>query len=105
MFNVPLLLLPGVQLQIILTKSKNDFYVLSSKRHKGIVFKFVEVTLYVRHVKSSPTIWLTLNALEKVNARYNLSRAALKTFSFWTGSKSASIDNAVLRTLPKRVFF
>ena len=38
-------------------------------------------------------------------ARYNMTRVELKTFTFSTGSKSLSIDNAVLGHVPKRLLF
>jgi len=34
-----------------------------------------------------------------------MTRVALKTLTFGAGSKSVSIDNAVLGTLPKRLLF
>ena len=40
-------------------------------------------TLHVRHVKPSPTIQLAhAKALKKVNAQYDMTRVALKTFTF-----------------------
>jgi hypothetical protein len=106
LFNVPRILLPGVQLQIKFTKSKSDFYVMSAKADTEAVFRFLDATLHVRHVKPSPTIQLAhTRALEKVNARYDMTRVALKTFTFGAGIKSVSIDNAVLGTLPKRLLF
>jgi len=38
-------------------------------------------------------------------ARYNMTRVELKTFTFSVGSKSLSIDNAVLGTVPKLLLF
>ena len=38
-------------------------------------------------------------------ASYNLTRVEVKTFSFMAGSKSLSIDNAVLGPIPKRLLF
>jgi hypothetical protein len=56
-------------------------------------------------VKPSPTIGTAhAKTLEKVNARY-MTRIALKTFTFGAGSKSVSIENAVLETLPKHLLF
>jgi len=45
LFNVPRLLLPEVQMQIKFTKSKSDFYILSSNSDTRAVFKFQEATL------------------------------------------------------------
>jgi hypothetical protein len=47
-------------------------------------------------VKPSPTIQQAHDkSLENVNARYDMTRVALKTFIFGAGLKSMSIDNAV----------
>lgn len=55
----------------------------------------------MRNVKPSPTIQLAhAKALEKINARYDMTRVALKTFTFQAGSESVLIDNALLGTLP-----
>jgi hypothetical protein len=98
--------MPLVQLQIKLTKSKSAFYVLSSKADTGAVFRFLDVTLHVRHVKPSPTIQLAhAKALEKVNGRHDMTIVVLKTVTLGAGSKCVSIDNAVLETLPKRLLF
>ena len=57
-------------------------------------------------MKPTPTIQLAhVEALEKVNARFSMTRVALKTFTFGSGSKSLSIDKTVLGTLPKSVLF
>jgi len=40
-----------------------------------------------------------MKSLNKLPARYDLTRLVLKTFTFSTGSQSLSIDNAVLGTL------
>lgn len=106
LFNVSQFLLPGVQLQIRLTRSPSSFYLLSAKSDAKAVFKISDASLFVRHVKPSPPIYLAHNAaLEKVNARYDVTRVDLKTFTFSAGAQSISIDNAVLGQLPKRLLF
>jgi hypothetical protein len=106
LFNVPRLLLSVVQLQIKFTKSKNDFCAMSTQNDTGAVFKFLDATLHVRHVKPLPTIQLAhAKSLERVNARYDMTGVALKTFTFGAGSKSVSIDNVVLGILPKTPAF
>jgi hypothetical protein len=75
-------------------------------KDSGAYFKFLDATLHVRHVKPSLTIQLAHNkALEEVNTRYDRTRVALNLFTFGAGSNSVSIDNAVLRALPKRLLF
>jgi hypothetical protein len=89
LFNVPRIRLPGEQLQIKFSKSKSDFYVLSTKVGTWAIFRFLDATLHVTHVKPSLTIQLAqTKALEKVNARYDITRAVLKAFTFGAGSKS-----------------
>jgi hypothetical protein len=106
LFNVPRLLQPEVPLQIKFTKSKNVFFVVSTRVDTGTVFKFLDATLHVRHVKPWPSIQLAhAKALEKVNDRYDMTTAALKTLTFGAGSKSVSIDSAVLGTPPKHLLF
>ena len=105
-FNVSTLLIPGVQIQVKLDKAKPDFYLLSHKADAKAIFKFTDAALFVRHVKPNPSIFIAHSrALQKVNARYDVTKVALKTFTFSAGSKSLSIDNAVLGTIPKRLLF
>jgi len=106
LFNVPRLLLLGVKLQMKFTKAKSEFYTLSSKSDTGAFFKFLDATLHVIHSKPSPKIQPAhAKALGKVNARYDVTQVALKTFTFGPGSKSVSLENAELGTLPKRLLF
>ena len=61
-------------------------------------FKFLDAYLLVRRVQPNTLIFsahekkLTKRAL----ARYNITTVDLPTFTFLAGSKSRSIDNAVL---------
>jgi len=72
------------------------------------VFKFLDAQLLVRRVRPNPTILLAHTSTLKNRgslARYNLTRVELKIFTFAAGSKSLSIDNAVLGPIPKRLLF
>ena len=105
-FNVPTLLIPGVQIQVKLDRSKSEFYLLTTKHDAKAVFKLTDAALYVRHVKPNPSILIAhTQALKKANARYDVTKVALKTFTFGSGSKSLSIDNAVLGPVSKRLLF
>ena len=69
-------------------------------------FKFLDANL-VRHVQQKTLI---LSAHERAPTegsltRYNMTRVDMKNFIFSAGSKSRSIDNAVLGPLPKRLLF
>jgi hypothetical protein len=58
LFNVPLLLLTGLELQIKFAKSKSEFYVLRSKVDTGAVYIFLDAAKHVRLVRPSPTMRL-----------------------------------------------
>jgi hypothetical protein len=102
--NVPLYLLPGVRLQIRLTKAKSGFYLMHKNGETKTTFKFLDAQLLVRRVRPIPAILIAHTSTLSAGslARYNLTRVELKTFTFCSGSKSLSIDNAVLGPLPKR---
>ena len=98
MFNVPLFLLPRVPLQIKLTNARPSFYLMNKSADTKTTFKFLDAYLLVRRVQPNPAILEAhKKALEKwALVRYNTTRVHLKTFTFSAGSKSRSIDNAVL---------
>jgi len=107
LFNVPLVLLPGVSLQIRLSKARPSFYMMSKEADSKTPFKFLEAHLLVKGVKPDPVKLLahtaTLNT--RALARYNMTRVEIKTFTFSAGSKSLFIHNAVLGPVPKRLLF
>jgi len=107
LFNVPLVLLPGVSLQIRLTKARPAFYMMSKEADSKTTFKFLDAQLLVKRVKSDRVMLLAHNATLNTGAlaRYYMTRVELKTFTFLVGSKSLSIDNAVLGPVPKRLLF
>ena len=104
---MPLYLLPGVRLEIRLTEARPSFYLINKSVDSKTVFKFLDAQLLVRRVRPNPAILLAHNStLNKGSlARYNLMRVELKTFTFSAGSKSLSIDNAVLGPIQKRLLF
>ena len=107
-FNVPLYLLPGVWLQIRLTKARPNFYLMNKSVDSKTVFNFLDAQLLVWRVRPNPAILLAHTATPKNSgslARYNLTRVELKTFTFAAGSKSLSIDDADLGPIPKRLLF
>ena len=101
--NVPLFLLPRVQLQIKLTKARPSFYLMDNTADAKTTFNFLDAYLIVRRVQPKPLI---RSAHDTALAEgYNMTRVDLKTFTFSAGSKSRFIDNAVLGPLPKRLLF
>jgi hypothetical protein len=73
-FNVATLMIPGVNIQVKLTKSKESFYLLSESPDRKVKFQFLDAALYVRKIKPAPNILLAHSkALSKTNARYDVT--------------------------------
>jgi len=99
--NVPKFLLPGVRLQIKFTKTKPSFYLMNTKADSTTIFKFLDAKLYVRRIKAHPSILLAHDDTLKTDlAYYDMTRVTLKTFTFFSGASSLSIDEAVTGDLP-----
>ena len=105
--NVPQYLIPGVRLQIKLTKARPSFYLMNKTADSKVTFKFLDAKLFVKRIRVDPNLLSAQNTtLEKGGiARYNLTRVELKTFAFPAGLTSLSMDNAVLGPIPKRLLF
>ena len=101
--NMPVYLLPGVRLQFKFTNAKSGFYLMNEKADSKFVFQFLDAQLWVKRVRPNPTIPLAHKAVLSKGgvARYNITRVELKSFTFFSGSQSLSIDNAVLGPIPK----
>jgi len=107
LFNVPLVLLPGVSIQIRLTKARPSFYMISKEADSKATFKILDAQLLGKRVKTDPVTPLAHVAILNAGAlaRYNMARVELKTFEFSAVSKSLSIDNAILSHVPKCLLF
>ena len=105
--NVPLFLLPRVELQIKLPKSPPSFYLMNKSADSKTTFKFLDAYLMVGRVQPNPLIPLAheMSLAEWALARYNITRVDLRTFIISAESKSQDIDNAVLRPIPNRLVF
>ena len=81
--------------------------MMSKEPDSKTTFKFLDARLVVKRVKPDPVKLLADTATFNTGAlaRYNMTRVELKTFTFSAGSKSLSIDNAVLGPVPKRLLF
>jgi hypothetical protein len=103
--NVTTNLLPVVRVQVKLTKAKREFYLMNKDAGSKLTFRFLDAQLLVKRVKAYPAILAAHNtALQAAAlAKYNLTRVEIKTFTFATGSRSVSIDNAIFGTVPYRL--
>ena len=105
--NVIAFLLPGVKQQTKLTKVGPAFYLMNTKADSTTQFKFLEAYLVINRIRTYPAYLIAHNTtLAKGGlARYNPKRVELKSFAYSSGTKSLSIDNAVIGQLPKRLLF
>jgi len=62
LFNVSLVLVPGVSLQIRLTKARPSFYMMSKEADSKTAFKFLDAQLFVKCVKPDPATLLAHTA-------------------------------------------
>jgi hypothetical protein len=53
--NVAKYLLPGVRMQIKLTKANREFYLMNKDADSKDVFKFLDAQLLVRRIKPNPS--------------------------------------------------
>ncbi|XP_046734986.1 uncharacterized protein F54H12.2-like [Diprion similis] len=64
----------------------------------------LETSLLVRRVKISPGILLAdARSLAKGTAKYPVTRVEVKSFTIHAGVQAETLDNVILRQLPKRV--
>ena len=105
--NVPTHLLPGVGMQINLTKVKREIYLHSKEEDSSAVFKILDAQLLVKRVRPNTAYLIAHNtALQtRVISKYNMTMFELKTFTQHKGSQSLFIDNAILDPIPKRLLF
>lgn len=83
---VPLYFLPGVRLQIKLTKARSDFYLMNKTSDPKTTFKFLDARLLVNRIRPKPAILLAHNSTLRKGgiARHKFTRAELKTFTYIT---------------------
>ena len=87
--NVIPYLLPGVKLQIKLTKGQRAFYLMNTKADSTSKFQFLEAYLIVNQIRPNPACLLAHNTtLAKGGLRFNMTRVELKTFTYSVGPKS-----------------
>lgn len=105
MFNQPTLLINNVDIRILLTLEKPDFYFFADDSDESQL-KILEATLFMRHVTINPSVLLAHNAvLEKTNAKYNYKRVEVKSFTIPQNSSSILLDNVFIGQLPNSIIF
>lgn len=101
LLNQPKFLINGVDLRIIFTLEKPEFYVMSAEEANTACMEIQEATLYMNHVTINPNILVAHQAvLSRQNAVYPYKRVEVKSYTVSPGSLTMSIDNAVVGQLP-----
>lgn len=102
-FNVDKYLINGVELTIKLHRSKDEFHLMGSANTTG-KFEITEAVLYARKVKiSSATLLAHHKALNVATAKYPINRVDVKTITIPSTTRSRTLDNVYIGTLPKRI--
>ena len=94
-FNQNKLLLNNVDLRIVLSLEKPEFYIMEADTGTAHI-KILDASLHMNEVKVNPNILLAhRNVLEKQNAVYPYKRVEVKSFTVPKGNSSLSFDNLV----------
>ena len=76
-------ILPGVRMQIKLTKANREIYVHSATEDTTAIFKILDAQLLVKRVRPNPAYLIEHNTALQAGAiaRYNMTMVKLKIFS------------------------
>lgn len=105
MLNQSKLLLNNVDLRIVLSLEKSDFYILEAddKKSRAVI---VEATMFMNHVTVNPGILLSHETvLRQRNAHYPYKRVEVKSYTIPAKNMSLSLDNVVIGQLPNFIVF
>ncbi|XP_037906181.1 uncharacterized protein F54H12.2-like [Hermetia illucens] len=104
--NQDKLLINGVDLRVIFSLEKPEFYLYSKEDSNSPRIKIIEATMYMNHVTISPSILLAHeNVLQRSNAIYPYKRVEVKTYTLPANTFSLSLDNVVIGQLPNLIVF
>ena len=104
MFFQDRLLINNVNVRIRLTRSKDNFCLLSDKDTSKC--KILKAILTVRKVKVNPKIMLAhADVLEKTTLKYPIKRIETKSYTLNANIYSEILDNVSLGPLPKKLVF
>lgn len=102
MFNQHKLLMNNVDLRVVLSLEKPEFYIMEADTGTSFV-KFLDATLYVNHVTVSPPVHQ--NVLQRRNAVYPYKRVEVKSYTVSPNSFNLSLDNVIIGQLPNLLIF
>lgn len=104
-FNQNKLLLNNVDVRVVLSLEKPEFYIMEANTGSGNI-KILDASLHMNEVKINPNILIAhRNVLERQNAIYPYKRVEVKSFTIPKGNFNLSLDNVVLGVLPNVLIF
>lgn len=105
MLNQNKLLINNVDLRIVLSLEKPEFYTLEADTGTSIM-EIIEATMFMNHVTLNPGILIAHEqALAKRNAIYNYKRVEVKSYTVSSLNSSFSLDNCVIGQIPNFILF
>lgn len=100
MLNQPKLLINNVDLRIVLTLEKPEFYMMGTATDTSYI-KILDCNLYMNHVVVSDDVRLAhLNVLKSRPCLYEYSRVECKSYTIAKDSQSISLDNIISGVIP-----
>lgn len=95
------LLIPNVDLRVILSLAKKEFYMLSPDICHCYV-KILDASLFIPHVTVSADVLVEHERiLHTRNAVYNIKKVEVRKFTVLPNSDSFVLDNLIVNSLPK----
>lgn len=105
MMNQQKFLLNNVDLRIVMSLNKPEFYTLETPARSSQIV-ITDATLFINHVTISPSVLVSHErVLAKSNAFYPYTRVECKSYTVAAGSMSLSLDNVVIGTIPRFILF
>lgn len=100
MFNQPKLLLNNVDLRIVMSLEKPEFYMLEADASTSVV-SILDATLFMNHVTINPGILIAHEqVLSQKNAIYPYKRVEVKSYTLPQKNMSLSLHNVILGQIP-----
>jgi hypothetical protein len=105
--NVPTHLLPGLMMNLNMTKANHEIYLMSKAEDSEAIIKFLDAQILVERIRPYSAYLIAHNTALQGGAivKYYLNSIELKTFTFVSGSQSLSIDNVIIGPITIRLLF
>lgn len=106
MFNQEKLLLNNVDMRVVMSLHKPDFYMMEDGDVGKSMIKLLDATMFINHSTINPSVLIAHeNALAKANAYYPYRRVEVKTYTIGKGNQSLALENVVMGQLPSFILF